>query len=940
MTHRLVGFMLLFIMAASTPQIAHAFIISDSFDSDAASFVGTNGWEGSYCADPWTAALNGGVFPLTDDGCGLVQDCNANYNCGFEWAVYQGCAETDPLDNHIQFGSDLWQDYVYTARFINTDNDSVGLVFRYRNSGDFYLVFFTRDMAPAAGVPCPISFVGSRVYRIHDTQAVMLAQSSVSYTPGTEHAVRITATGNDFAIEFDANGDGSFAPTELLFDFTDSVGPSHGKVGFWAYDNGVGGDSTCAIGDCWFDDLSVDVLSLANDPCGGISYEGVCTGNTLKYCQNGQVIQTNCQGCCMWFQQSGYYSCGNWQACQGCTNECNSGQTGCSAELTHAWTCGQADDDDCSERIYQACDATGICDPTTHACLGAVCEPDCAGKNCGSDGCGGSCGSCGAGQKCQNGQCACAPSCAGKTCGDDGCGGSCGTCAGNAVCTNGACLCTPACAGKACGPDGCGGACGTCGQGEVCTNGQCACVPACAGKQCGADGCGGSCGTCPEGLACTKNGTCECQTQCLNLECGDDGCGGNCGFCLVGETCVAGLCLCLPACENKECGPDTCGGTCGVCGANEACQDGLCVCLPDCAGKACGPDGCGGLCGSCQEGFFCEGGECKEGQCVPACDGKECGDDGCGNLCGQCPDNQECLTDICQEIVCEPKCIDKTCGPDGCGGSCGDCAPGEVCDAGNCHCLPLCDGKDCGDDGCGGLCGDCLDGWYCKAGTCTEGECVPECTDKACGDDGCGGSCGQCTDDLQCENFQCVCAPQCDGKDCGVDGCGGVCGECQDGWYCKYGTCTENECLGSCAGKECGDDGCGGVCGTCGDGYDCTVKGQCEEVSDCTPKAAVACIDDALVWIDSCGEPGETVQVCDYGCTADACNEPPVAFDIVGEGDLLDSPDAPSAASGETVTFDSGSKSGGCTTNNTNPLSALLLLSLLVGLALLSRRTA
>jgi hypothetical protein len=943
-----------------TTAFAAAAPVTYTFDGDQASFSGTDGWQASYCSDPWTAALNGGIIAKTDDGCAIAY-CDGNNNCGHTFSVWPGCQGSDPLDNHIQFGSDLWQDYVFTARFQNTDDDSVGFVFRYHNTANFYLLFFSKSSVPNVNDGCSDIFAGSRLYRISGGQAAKLAESTVTYTQGTEHAVRIEVDGDTIAVDFDANGDGVFGNTEALFNISDNSGPSAGKVGFWAFQNGAGAVDKCADGSCWFDDLSVDVKGLSSDACGGISYEGVCDGNKLKYCQNGQLLTQDCQACCMWFADNGYYACGGWQACQTCTNECSAGQQGCSSELTHSWFCEQWDDDDCLNRVYTACDETGICDSATAECLGDVCEPSCSGKECGGDGCGGSCGTCGANQTCNGGDCSCVAeqcggqccpqgaqcanggcclaSCAGKVCGGDGCGGSCGTCNGSAVCANGLCVCTPACAGKECGGDGCGGNCGSCEAGQKCEGGACVCVAKCDGKECGGDGCGGSCGTCGEGLTCTKDGACECVTKCGNKECGDDGCGGSCGSCLVGESCIAGLCICVPACENIQCGPDGCGGTCGVCGANEVCANGLCECVPACAGKVCGGDGCNGLCGECPEEFFCEEGACKEGECKPDCVDSECGADGCGGLCGQCEDGDECLNHLCEPIVCEASCIDKTCGPDGCGGVCGECDDGELCDGGNCICVPVCDGFDCGSDGCGGSCGDCFEGWYCSGGICTEGECFPDCTDKECGDDGCGSPCGECDEGLICDAGLCSCSPQCDEKDCGSDGCGGTCGECEPGWFCKYGTCSEGECLPSCAGIECGNDGCGGVCGTCGEGFECTTGGQCAEVVECEPKIALLCTDDQLFWVDSCGNQGEKVQDCKNGCGEGGCIDEPIPDVVIPtEQDALDEPDANTAASGETVTFGTGAKTGGCSTSSSNPMAAALLLALILGFALIRRR--
>jgi len=281
--------------------------------------------------------------------------------------------------------------------------------------------------------------------------------------------------------------------------------------------------------------------------CGSITYEGCCEGETLKFCENGQLKQFDCTQApkCGWQSQGKFYDCS---------------------------TQGTADP---SGKNPMPCTGT--------------CTPNCTGKACGGDGCGGQCGTCPQGQACQNGQCVgCQPSCTGKACGDDGCGGLCGSCPAGQTCQNGQCVgCQPNCTGKTCGDDGCGGSCGTCPAGQVCKVGQCVggCTPDCTGKVCGNDDCGGSCGTCAAGLDCNAVGQCvqPCVANCIGKACGDDGCAGSCGTCAAGTECnAAGQCVqpCVPDCVGKQCGDDGCGGLCGTCPAGLECQANMCIAPP------------------------------------------------------------------------------------------------------------------------------------------------------------------------------------------------------------------------------------------------------------------------------------------------------------------------------------------------------------------------
>jgi agmatine/peptidylarginine deiminase len=411
-------------------------------------------------------------------------------------------------------------------------------------------------------------------------------------------------------------------------------------------------DNECFnYGDCCDDvcDQCPDLSGCGGTPtgCDGITYEGCCDGQMLKYCENDALKTIDCAGnpSCGWSTEGGFYDCG---------------------------TNGAADP---SGANPMECNG------------GGPCTPNCTGKVCGGDGCGGTCGNCPAGQTCQNGACVAGPAGCGNVTYEGCCEGEtlkyCDNnqlqvidCAQSPKCgwqpqgnfydcnTQGTSdpsgknpmpcsgTCTPNCTGKVCGDDGCGGSCGTCTGGKACQNGQCVgCTPSCTGKQCGDDGCGGLCGSCPVGQSC-QNGQCVgCQPDCTGKVCGDDGCGGSCGNCPVGQTCKAGQCAsgCTASCTGKTCGDDGCGGSCGNCAAGLECKNFQCVqpCVANCIGKACGDDGCGGSCGTCMAGLECNASNQCVQPCVANCVGKQCGDDGCGGLCGTCPNGLLCEANMC-----------------------------------------------------------------------------------------------------------------------------------------------------------------------------------------------------------------------------------------------------------------------------------------------------
>jgi hypothetical protein len=134
-----------------------------------------------------------------------------------------------------------------------------------------------------------------------------------------------------------------------------SANPSCGwsAANSW-YDCGTGGVA---------DPSGANPMACAGqEGCGGITYEGCCSGTTLKYCDNGQLMTMDCSGepLCGWNSQGQYYDC----------------STGGGS------------------------DPSGV---NPKNCAG--CTPSCVGKQCGTDGCGGICGTCSAGKTCQNGIC-------------------------------------------------------------------------------------------------------------------------------------------------------------------------------------------------------------------------------------------------------------------------------------------------------------------------------------------------------------------------------------------------------------------------------------------------------------------------------------------------------------------------------------------------------
>ena len=227
-------------------------LFTESFDSDEkefAPFLEEATWTSYYDEDPWRTDLNGGVIAVTDDGCPCPMP---PWNpCGF--AVYEGNsgqAISDPYDNHIAHKPKVpWTDVSISLRFQNADDDTVGVLFRYVNSGNFYALLMTQDAYPADG--CDVYGVGplTQIIRVTQGQVMLLASVDESYAKKVPHDLEIVAIGNVFTVYLD---------DAVLISATDELVEPHlaGGMGLLAVQNGAD-DPECLNGDCWFDDIVV-----------------------------------------------------------------------------------------------------------------------------------------------------------------------------------------------------------------------------------------------------------------------------------------------------------------------------------------------------------------------------------------------------------------------------------------------------------------------------------------------------------------------------------------------------------------------------------------------------------------------------------------------------------------------------------------------------------
>ena len=249
----------LLLMLATSVTAAPKVLLQDHFDSNSNDFAATSAWQNKYCNDTWTAALNGGVIASGDHGC----TCGTGCDFGVFTQGKNHCINSQATDNVLVRGDAAWTNYVFSVRMRNVDNDTMGVIFRYKNTANYYAVWLSRDIAPSVSGACDSKLVGASLVRVASQtgggKATLLASSKTTYQIGKVHIISVTALGDQLTVRFDANADGKLDPaTETLFSVKDGTHKA-GSIGLYTYQNGAG-EAPCNKGGCWFDDVLVQTV--------------------------------------------------------------------------------------------------------------------------------------------------------------------------------------------------------------------------------------------------------------------------------------------------------------------------------------------------------------------------------------------------------------------------------------------------------------------------------------------------------------------------------------------------------------------------------------------------------------------------------------------------------------------------------------------------------
>ncbi len=246
-------------------------VLDANFDAyTTSSFSGTTAWVTGYSSDPWSTYYYGGVYAKTDAASGTWGSGGA-------------------LDNHLVYTGSSWEDSSFYATLYQGDDDTIGLVFRYTDASNFYLLFFAGgNYGPTTGTGAattPVS--GTRLYRISAGSATQVASSTTSLSTNRLIDVKIVTSGTNIDVYVDNDQSGSFSTGEHLIDTTDSA-HSTGEVGLYCFNNG---ESSAG---CYFDDVLVTVPDSDSD--GVADYEDNCptTSNATQTDSDGDGTGDAC----------------------------------------------------------------------------------------------------------------------------------------------------------------------------------------------------------------------------------------------------------------------------------------------------------------------------------------------------------------------------------------------------------------------------------------------------------------------------------------------------------------------------------------------------------------------------------------------------------------------------------------------------------------------
>ena len=128
------------------------------------------------------------------------------------------------LGSHAVAGESSWTDYSVNAILRSSDNDGIGLIFRYQDAGNYYRVLLMNDAVNSGATNSPIQ----RIQKFENGEPRTLLQNSVSEAYPASY----------FALSVDVRGDSikAFLNGESIGEVVDTTYKA-GKIGVMVYAN-------------------------------------------------------------------------------------------------------------------------------------------------------------------------------------------------------------------------------------------------------------------------------------------------------------------------------------------------------------------------------------------------------------------------------------------------------------------------------------------------------------------------------------------------------------------------------------------------------------------------------------------------------------------------------------------------------------------------------
>jgi hypothetical protein len=209
----------------------------------------------------------------------LVQTSNigSSDNSIGTFALYTKGGSTDSLYTQASSSDSLhtkgsWTDYIASVDVRSTDDDFIGLMFRYHDNGNYYRFSWKTDNARR------------QLEKIRDGVVTVLAQDAVPYVSGRTYGLKITAKGSALQVHIDG---------QLIFSVTDSTFAGGTIALYSCYNSGSAFDNVLV------QDLNGGGVLLADDYADGdlrgwtIMDEGSKDGPSQWQVSNGILVQSS-----------------------------------------------------------------------------------------------------------------------------------------------------------------------------------------------------------------------------------------------------------------------------------------------------------------------------------------------------------------------------------------------------------------------------------------------------------------------------------------------------------------------------------------------------------------------------------------------------------------------------------------------------------------------